>query len=343
MKPSRMCRFWSIIGQILLRLITVINHRKDYAMKNIIEFVKDEEIIFYSYLKEAEIKVTRTGKPFADMTFMDKTGTINAKKWDYEEDKPPEVGVYKIKAKVSEYNGTKQLTIDRIRPVNGDDSVSIDDFIRTAPEDAVMMFNEIESMVKAFKDDDLRKLVLALLYEERDKLMYWPAAKSMHHAYKTGLLYHIVRMLRMAKHTAEVYPSLNYELLSAMIILHDLAKIIEQDSNELGVVNDYSKEGILLGHLVIGAFKIRSTAESLGIDPELSLILQHAVIAHHGKPEYGSPISPLIPEVVALHHIDNIDAKLNAIDDVMETLQPGEFSNNIFALDRRRMYKSFYG
>lgn len=172
--------------------------------------------------------------------------------------------------------------------------------------------------------------------KHQSAFLLYPAATKNHHEYVSGLAYHVVSMLDLAKAIADFYPSLDKDLLYAGVILHDLGKVIELSGP---ISTSYTVEGNLLGHISIMVNEIGEAAKELGISGEEVVILQHMVLSHHGKPEWGSPKMPMVKEAEILHHIDNIDAKMNMLDRALERVKPGEFTERIFALDNRSFYK----
>lgn len=148
-------------------------------------------------------------------------------------------------------------------------------------------------------------------------------------------------MLRTARAVVGVYPWLNADLLYAGVILHDLCKTEEMISDNLGVVRDYSREGLLLGHLVLGVTRIQEAANDLGISGEPVLLLEHMLLSHHGEAEYGSPRKPMFPEAEVLHWVDLLDARMNEMSSAIAKVKPGVFSDKIWSLDRR-LYHADY-
>lgn len=140
-----------------------------------------------------------------------------------------------------------------------------------------------------------------------------------------------------------VYPILNRDLLIAGVIFHDIEKMTEIRSNEFGVSDGYSFEGKLLGHLVQGVKVIDELAKELGISEEKSIMLQHMSISHHYEPEFGSPKKPLFPEAEMLHYLDIMDAKMYDIEEAMSSTEPGEFSDRIWSMDNRSLYRATFG
>lgn len=309
------------------------------------DFKVGEEVTGYYLVKAKNVKTSSANKPYIDFTLQDITGEVNAKLWDVKGDVEAQYNpgeVVKIMGTVTQWQQSVQLKLIKIRALLAEDDVDFSQFIPTAPIDAQVMLDEILSFVHEMVSEDVRRLVLALIDEYKAPLMYYPAAKSNHHAIKSGLLYHILRMLRTAKGLGQVYKNVNLDLVYAGIILHDIEKINEMDATEVGVVEGYTKEGQLLGHIIMGIKRIDKTAETLGIDPELSLLIQHLILTHHYEPDFGSPKKPLIPEGELLHYIDMIDARMYDMNKALRDVEIEQFSDPIFVLDRRRLYKSKY-
>ena len=279
------------------------------------------------------------------MLLADKTGEISAKKWDIADEELPglqkikEGSVIKVKALVTEWNGMKQLRVSRIRQTSAEDNIVMMDYIKAAPEDAEEMYGYIRGKAEAFCDIDLRNICLKLLDDNREKLMYYPAAQKNHHAEMAGLLYHVKRMLMMAERACEVYTNLNRELVMAGVILHDMEKINEIESNELGISTGYSFEGKMLGHLIQGVKTIDRLASQFGVSKEKAVMLEHMILSHHYEPEFGSPKKPLFPEAEMLHYLDMIDAKMFDMQEAVEKTEPGHFSDRVWTLDNRTIYR----
>ena len=197
------------------------------------------------------------------------------------------------------------------------------------------MLDFILNRVDAFRDPDLKQLVLTRLEECGDKLNYYPAASKLHHAERSGLLHHTSTMLRMAAHVCEVYPSLDSDLLAAGVILHDLCKITEMSADEIGMVSDYTAEGMLVGHLVQGVAELSRLGNSLHVKKETLLLLEHMILSHHDLPEYGSPKKPMFPEAEVLHILDLLDARMFEMNRALATTPPGSFTDRIWSLDRK--------
>lgn len=309
------------------------------------EFKTNQEVISYFIVKTIAIKVGSNKKAYLDLLLADKTGEISAKKWDIADEEMPglekikEGSIIKVKALVTEWNGMKQLRVSRIRQTSAEDNIVMTDYIKAAPEDAADMYAYIYGKADNFKDKDLKNICIKQLTDNKDKLMYYPAAQKNHHAEMAGLLYHIKRMLMMAEKACEVYTNLNRDLVMTGVILHDMEKINEIESNELGISTGYSFEGKMLGHLVQGVRTIDKLADQLDIPREKAVMLEHMILSHHYEPEFGSPKKPLFPEAEMLHYLDMIDAKMFDMQEALEKTEPGGFSDRVWTLDNRNLYK----
>ena len=287
-------------------------------------------------MRTSEQRASSNGSKYLDMTLCDRTGDMNAKMWDGTVTPPKVGGVVKVRAQVTEYNGRLQLRVNKIREAEeGEYDLSF--LVPCAPYPAEDMLKEITDTVDAMHNAVLQKLVRGMLELAGDKLIYYPAAQRLHHAERSGLLHHTSSMLRLAKAVMTVYPWLDAELLYAGVIVHDLSKIREMKSDEAGNVNDYTTEGLLLGHLVRGVTQVREAARraELPEDEEYVLLLEHMVISHHGEAEFGSPRPPMFPEAEMLHWIDLVDARMNEMNGILRRTPAGAFSEKIWSLDRR--------
>ncbi|MDY4541450.1 MAG: HD domain-containing protein, partial [Candidatus Ventricola sp.] len=253
---------------------------------------------------------------------------------------PPAPGtVVLVRATGNEFNGRMQLRVERVRPVAAGEPVDMSALVPCAPEDPQAMRDAVQAAAQAISDPDIRAVVLELLRLAGDALLTFPAAKQMHHAERSGLLHHMTTMLRAANAIMTVYPQLNPSLLTAGVIVHDLAKIDEMDADTLGLVSDYSIDGKLLGHIVRGVVNIQAAAEKTGASRAKALLLQHMVLSHHGIPEYGSPMAPKFPEAEVLNTLDTLDARLYEMDEALSRAMPGGFSEKVWGLDNRQLYR----
>ncbi|NLT48448.1 MAG: HD domain-containing protein [Clostridiales bacterium] len=296
-------------------------------------------------VKNIAIKLGSNKKQYLDLLLGDTTGEITAKKWDVADTELPSLNeieageIVKVKAQVTEWNGLRQLKILRIRKAVNQDDVDLADFIRTAPEKPEDMLAFLEDAVESMTDEELKALCKRILTDNREKLLYYPAAVKNHHAERGGLLYHMKRMIAMGERYCEVYKNLNRDLVVTGVIIHDIEKLNEIDAEETGIATGYSFEGQLLGHLVQGVKTIDRLAEELGIKKERAIMLEHMILSHHYEPEYGSPKKPLFPEAEILHYLDIVDARMYDMEEALFGTKPGEFTERVWTLDNRKLYK----
>lgn len=305
----------------------------------------DDEIQDFFMVKAIAIKIGSNKKQYLDLVLCDKTGELTAKKWDVADAELPtlnEIGegdIIKLKGNVTEWNGMRQLRVQRLRKSVPEDNVELMDYIKSAPEKGEDMYRFIVDKAGEMQDEELRKLCLRVLSDHQEKLMYYPAAAKNHHAELAGLLYHMKRMLMTAERVCEVYGNLNRDLVTAGVIIHDIEKLNEIEADTLGMASGYSFEGQLLGHLVQGIKSIDRLAEELGVGREKAIMLQHMILSHHYEPEFGSPKKPLFPEAEILHYLDMIDARMYDMQEALDATFPGEFSDRVWTLDNRKLYK----
>ncbi|MDR0596119.1 MAG: HD domain-containing protein [Clostridiales Family XIII bacterium] len=309
------------------------------------QLVTGEEIVDFFLIKEISVKVGSNKKQYLDLRLADCTGDLFAKKWDISDEELEGLGrfkagdIIKVKALVTEWNNARQLKLSKIRHSNQEDGLDRNDFYKSAPEDPDDMFRFIMERAERIGDEDLRAVSVKLLADNRDSLRYYPAASRNHHAEYAGLLWHMKRMLMMADRYCEVYTILEPDLLACGVIIHDIEKLREMNADENGVVSEYSFEGILLGHLVQGAARIRQLAGELGVSDEKTVMLEHMIVSHHYEPEFGSPRRPMFPEAEALHYLDMVDAKMYDFEEALAGAAVGGFSDRVWTLDNRQIYK----
>lgn len=305
--------------------------------------LKPGDSVFGIYiLRKKELKEASNKKQFIDLVFMDSTGEIGGKIWDANEALYNSLipnKLYNVYAKVDSWKESLQLNIIKMQFADANTQERIAEFVPSAPLPPGEMLREVYSYAGKIENTEIRKLVLKLLRDKEEKLMYYPAARSLHHSVRSGLLYHVVRMLRVSEKLKNVYQEINLSLLYAGVLIHDLAKIGELESDELGF-SEYSKEGQLLGHLLMGIRDIEIAGRELGTSQEVILLLQHMVAGHHYEPEYGSPKKPMFLEAELLHYIDMIDARVYDYENTLKNVEKGSFSEPVWSLDKRRLYKA---
>ena len=295
----------------------------------------------YCLVKSVDVKTSSKGDTYLDFTLGDSTGEINGKLWRYV---PSEHGEYKandlvkIRGTISQYNGADQLRIERIRQTIDSDNVHIEDFVRSSAYSSEHMYDELMNIANSFTDNNLKTIVTAMLADNRENLLFWPAAFKLHHALRGGLLMHTLSIVRLCEGVCGVYPFVDRELLLAGAILHDISKIDEFDVNEAGVADGYTIEGNLLGHIAMGATKIDKCAERLGIDRRTSVLLQHMILSHHGEPDFGAAVRPMFIEAEILSELDLMDARIYEMREAVQGADANDFSARVWALDNRKLF-----
>ena len=298
----------------------------------------------FAVVKSCDKKTTQRGAVYLDLMLSDREDSINAKLWDYKEDTEiyePNTLV-KVRGQMTQFNGSDQLRIERIRRAVDADGVDISDYVPSAEYTGEFMLSEIRKAVYSFSDEDLKRLTEYILGEHEQQLLFFPAAFKLHHAFRGGLLMHTLSLVRIAERICEVYPFVNRDLLLCGAVLHDIAKLKEFDVSDTGIASGYTVEGELIGHLVMGAMEIEKASEKLGIPKDKTVLVEHMLISHHGVPEYGAAIRPRTLEAELLSQIDLMDATVFEIASAVSPLAPGDFSSRQWALDDRRFYRHEY-
>jgi len=303
----------------------------------IMDMRNNDEVEGFYVLSTGTVKKTKDGKNYLNAAISDCTGSIPAKMWDFSGSAEDLVGkVVNVSGYVGEFGGSLQFTIKKLRPATPQDKYNLADLVPSAPIDPEARFTELGEAVASIGDEDYRAVCQRLLERYGDTFRSIPAAKSVHHAFLSGLLMHTTNMLRLADFLAEQYADVvDRSLLMAGTLLHDISKKDEFIFSELGLVTDYSVKGDLLGHLVMGAQEVAKAAEALGIPEEKSLLLQHMLLSHHGTRELGAAVLPCCAESELLSMIDRIDAHMEVCREALEKTPVGEFSDRIFALEKR--------
>lgn len=295
---------------------------KRFFVRDLQENQQFSDSFLVSRFTQAE---TKTGKPYLALTLMDRSGEIEARLWDRVEQFAPlaqEGAFVMVQATVDQFNGQLQLRLHSLATVPEDD-LSSDDFFPASRRSRENMVLELKKRIRAMRDKPLRRLMEEIFQGETlGRFARTPAAKKMHHAYLGGLLEHTLSMAHMAEAAARHYPLIDADLLLAGVFLHDLAKIDEFDGTRPPF--DYTDRGRLVGHLVLGVERLRRAAERVSELPEERVDqLAHLILSHHGQLEFGSPVLPMTAEAMLLHHLDDMDAKMNYLQGLREQL-PGE-------------------
>ena len=316
----------------------------DTDIKKISELNKGDAAIIYCIVQNMNIKVSSNNKQYGDYTLSDATGEINGKLWDIsDENECPQPGeLIKVKGLVTEWQGALQFRIDKFRPIEEGDDVDISEMVPSAPFPPEEMLETIKVFLKKIKNDSIRKLTVELLREYAEYLPLHPAALHNHHAIRSGLLYHTTTMLKAAEGLLGIYVNLDSDLVYAGVILHDICKTVEINASSAGIATDYSRDGLLLGHIVQGIVAIGKAGDKVGCDDETTAMMQHILLSHHYEPEFGSPRRPMFPEAELVHYLDMIDTRMYDMEKGLSGVEEGEFSQPIWTLHKRRLYKKSF-
>lgn len=295
----------------------------------------------FCLIKTAEQKTSSKGDTYLDLTLSDKSGDINGKIWRYS---AAEYGEYKsgdlvkVRGTLSKYNGVDQLRIEKIRCTIESDNVKTEDFVKSSAFCGEEMFAELLKIVGSFKDNELKTIVSAIYNDKKEQLLFWPAAHKLHHTMRGGLLMHTLSIVRLCQGVIKVYPFIDGELLIAGAMLHDIAKLEEFEINSVGTVEGYSVKGNLLGHLTMGARTVHKYAEKFGISEKTATLLEHMILSHHGLPEYGAAVRPMIIEAELLSELDLMDARIYEMKEALLPLEKESFSGKMWALDNVKVF-----
>jgi 3'-5' exoribonuclease len=255
---------------------------------------------------------TRNGRELINLRLADSTGSLEVVVWDncQVQGDLQKGAVVGMQGDASLYNNRQQITARRIKVLTEEDPTA---YLQTTAIPREVLVGELQQMVQSIADPHIALLLQTILTPECiTKFSYTPAAKRIHHNYTGGLLEHTVQVARLCQAAAQMYPGLNRDLLLAGAILHDIGKMEEY---EMQVMPEYTVEGKLLGHIVIGYQRLDQAISKLrqsgAVFPEmLENMIKHLILSHHGSLEFGSPVKPLFPEAFILHVMDNLDAKM---------------------------------
>lgn len=277
------------------------------------------------------------GNNYLSLNVQDDTMTMDAKYWNLTDEQVEmfPAGTFAVaKYQILMHKGHMQMRIHDMKPLT--EKVDVTEFVRSAPIEKDELMEYIFGCVSQMKDQELQLMTQTFLNEYEEQYFTYPAAVKNHHNVAKGLAYHCYGMLKMASVICDMHTYLNRDLLYAGIILHDLGKLDELS----GVIApQYTKEGKLIGHISIMHGKMMQIQQRFQLESESILLLRHMILSHHGQFEFGSPVLPAIAEAEILHNLDNLDARINAIEIALEGVGEGEFSPRIFALENRSFYK----
>ena len=296
-------------------------------MRYIDSFKEGESINDVYLVKTKKSDITKTGKPYDKLVLSDKTGSVDAMIWD-----PNSPGIddfdaldyILVNAVVNNYQGANQLNIKRVRKCH-EGEYNPADYLPVSERDIEEMWQEFTAYIDTVKNPYLHKLLESFFVEDSNFIASFKkssAAKSVHHGFVGGLLEHSLSVTNMCNYYAKAYPMLKRDLLISVAMLHDIGKIKELSEFPQ---NDYTDEGQLLGHIVMGAHFVMERMESIPDFPaKLSSEVTHCILAHHGEYEFGSPKKPALMEAVAIHFADNTDAKMETMKEAFSaTMETG--------------------
>ncbi len=273
--------------------------------------------------KNKQIALTKNGKEYGNLVMQDKTGTIDAKIWDLGS---PGVGEFetmvyvRVEADVTLFQNSFQLNVRRIRRAQEGEYVEAD-YLPVSKKDIKKMYEELLGYIRSVKNPYLQKLLCGYFVENAafaKAFQFHSAAKTVHHGFVGGLLEHTLSVTKLCDYYAGYYPMINRDLLLTAAIFHDIGKTRELSRFP---ENDYTDDGQLLGHIIIGTEMVGESIRSIpGFPEKLATELKHCILAHHGELEYGSPKKPALLEALALNFADNTDAKMETM---IEALQSG--------------------
>lgn len=284
---------------------------------------------------------TRNGKPYDNLILQDKTGTLDGKVWDpnsggiadYEE-----MDFIEVYGEVINYNNNLQLNVKQIRKA-AKDEYTLADYMPTSTKNTDKMYQELLRYIGQIGNSYLRQLAEYYFVKDEDfikKFKAHSAAKTVHHGFSGGLLEHTLSVVKFCEYMAGAYPILNRDLLYTAAICHDIGKIKELSSFPM---NDYTDDGQLLGHIVIGVEMVSDAVRAIPDFPErLASELKHCIVAHHGELEYGSPKKPALAEALALNFADCTDAKMQTLTEIFKDKNSNDWLgyNRLFESNLRK-------
>lgn len=290
-------------------------------MKYIKDF-KEGDRVFDIYLcKHKQAAVTKNGKPYENVILQDKTGTIDAKVW---EPNNPGIGDYlpldyiEVHGDVNNFQGNLQVSVKRIR-VCKEGEYNPEDYLPVSSKNIDAMYKELTGLIQSIKNPHLRQLLEAFFVKDGAFVKTFrnsSAAKTVHHGFVGGLLEHTLSVAKLCDYYCGAYPILKRDLLLTAALCHDIGKTKEISPFP---ENDYTDDGQLLGHIVIGSQMVAEKAGEIeGFPHELLVQVQHCILAHHGKYEYGSPKLPALIEALALNYADDTDAKIETFKEILD-------------------------
>jgi 3'-5' exoribonuclease len=287
---------------------------KDIFITDLAKFENESVTAFFTASVKS-LRDKKDGGKYLALVLKDRTGEMDARMWDNAAESAPEFeqgDVVKLRALVCRYQERLQMKVERIRAALVGEYEPAD-FLPATTKDVEELWAELNLYVDSFRDLHLKALLRAFLDDPEIAAAFRtaPAAKAMHHAWLGGLLEHVVSLVGVCELAAQHYPEINRDLLLTGAVLHDIGKLHELAWKKSF---DYTIEGQLLGHITIGYGMIEKKLATLPeFPPRLRVLVEHMVLSHHGRYEYGSPKLPMIPEAILLHYLDDMDAKMQTV------------------------------
>lgn len=298
------------------------------------EWSEGDVVQGFALLTRKERRQDRNGRDYLDLELGDSSGAMTAKVWAGSPAMDSEFEAHDFvafKGSVRSYRDQLQLNVDLCRRVTeGDRQYGFDEaeLIPSTREDIGDLTERLEKVLKvSLKRPEMRRLALDTLRAYGPQLQVHPAAKAMHHAYRGGLLEHTVSMAELASKVCDHYREIDRDLVLVGVLFHDLGKLLE-----LGAMpaNDYTPVGRLVGHVVLGRDLLRERCAAIeGFPQDLQLHLEHLILSHQGRKEYGSPVEPMTAEALVLHFIDDLDSKLNQLSVAKEKGEAVQFMRGL--------------
>ena len=308
-------------------------------MKWIKDFIDGDHIIGQLLVVSSNKGTTDKGLSYLNVTFQDKSGTIEAKKWDATDEDlkvltPGSIVI--VDALVNIYKNQPQLKIVGVSKVERVEEVVMSNFARVSPIPLEELKARLEAKLSSFKDKDVEKVTKAVISHFYDKYITYPGAVKVHHEFGSGILHHSLFMADVADAISKIYTQVDRDILVAGALLHDIGKTIEYE-NPIAPVQ--TVEGKLCGHIAIGYAEFKRIVDDLHIESEVPLLLEHMILAHHGSLEFGSPVMPATREALLLSEIDMLDSRQMILDKALDGVKEGEFTPRLWMMDDTSFYK----
>lgn len=286
-----------------------------------------DTVLEFFQVRAVEVRRTRSGDNYLDLSLGDATGTVAGKMW------PDAIRKWgrefvagdfvKIEGRMESYRDKLQLVVEKIRAADPAEIPDGTDLVRASQEDPAALFEELVSIARELQPREMAEFVSSLLERNSEAFKTFPAARMVHHAYVGGLIEHTTAVARKVAAVADIEQRVNRDLALAGAMLHDIGKVRELNPTPMG----RTTEGRLIGHLILGVEMLVALAMEQGvIDRPWFRELEHIVVSHHGEVEFGSPMRPMSGEAILVHFIDNLDSRLKIVEEALQSVEPDGFS-----------------